>query len=78
MIDLACHLGVSIKRYFKKQQILDEIIVNLVDNETLEEEAKEYVSKEDVSGAIKIKQTELEMQKEIDEKKIITDRKIER
>ena len=43
-IDLAGHLGVSIKKYFKKQQILDEIIVNLVDNEILEEEAMEYVS----------------------------------
>ena len=43
MIDLAGHLGVSIKKYFKKQQIFDEIIVNLVDNETLEEEAMDYV-----------------------------------
>ena len=37
LIDLADQLGVPIKKYFKKQQILDEIIVNLVDNEMLEE-----------------------------------------
>ena len=76
LIDLASHLGVSNKKYFKQQQILDEIIVNLVDNEILEEEAMEYVSKE-LSEAIKIKQMELEMQREIEEKKIITEREIE-
>ena len=69
MIDLAGHLGVSIKKYFKKQQILDEIIVNLVDNETLEEQAMEYVSKEEVSETVKIKQMELELHREIEEKK---------
>ena len=36
-----------------KQQILDEIIVNY---ETLEEETMEYVSKEEVSETVKIKQ----------------------
>ena len=46
LIDLAGHLRVSIKKYFRKQQTLDEIIVNLVDNEILEEEAVEYVSNE--------------------------------
>ena len=56
LIDLASHLGVSIRKYFKKQQILNEIIVNLSDNKMLEEEAMEYVSKEEVSEAIKIKQ----------------------
>ena len=68
MIDLAGHLGVSIKKYFKKQQILDEIIAHLVNNEMLEEEAMEYVSKEEVSEAIKIKQMELELQREIEER----------
>ena len=58
LIDLAAYLGVSIKKYFKKQQILDEIILNFVDNETLEEQAMEYVSKEEVSEAVKIKQME--------------------
>ena len=43
LIDLDGHLGVSIKKYFKKQQVLDEIILNLVDNEILEEEAMAYV-----------------------------------
>ena len=52
--------------------------MNLVDNETLEEEAMVYVSKEEVSEAIKIKQMELEMQREIEEKKIITEGEIER
>ena len=42
LIDFASHLGVSMLKYFKKQQILDKIIVNLIDNETLEE-ALEYV-----------------------------------
>ena len=64
MVDLAGHLGVSIKRYFKKQQILDEIIVNLVANETLEEEAMEYVSKEEVSDAVKMKHMELQFERE--------------
>ena len=41
LIALAGHLGVSIKKYLKKQQSLDEIIVNLVDNEMLEEEKQE-------------------------------------
>ena len=36
----------------------------------LEEEAMEYISKEEVSEAIKNKQVELEMQKEIREKEI--------
>ena len=36
----------------------------------------EYVSKEEVSEAVKIKQMELEMQSEIEEKKIITEREI--
>ena len=69
LIDLAGHLGVSIKNYFKKQQILYETIVNLVHNEVPEEEAMEYISKEKVSEAVKIKQMELEMQKEIEQKK---------
>ena len=60
----------QLKKYFKKQQILDEIIVNLVDNETLEEEeVMEYVSKEEVSEAVKIKQIDLDLQREIEEKK---------
>ena len=67
---MACHLGVSIKKYFKKQQILDEIIVNLVDNEMLEEEAMEYVSIEEVSEAIKLKQMELQFEREKPEKEI--------
>ena len=65
LIDLAGHLEVSIKIYFKKQQILDEIIVNLVDYEILEEEAMEYFLKDEVSDAVKIKQMELQMQREI-------------
>ena len=65
LIDFAGHLEVSIKKYFKKQQILDEIIVNLVDYEILEEEAMEYFLKEEVSDAVKIKQMELQMQREI-------------
>ena len=69
LIDLASHLGVSIQKYLKKQQILDEVIVNLVDNEMLEEEAMEYISKKEVSEAIKIKQMKLEMQKEIEREK---------
>ena len=69
----------QLKKYFKKQQILDEIIVNLVDNETLEEEeALEYVSKEEVSEALKIKQMELELQREIKEKKLISERELQR
>ena len=67
---MASHLGVSIEKYFKKQQILDEIIVNLVGNEMLKEEAMEYVSKEEVSEAIKIKQMELELQREIKREKL--------
>ena len=78
LIDLAGRLGVSIKKYFKKHQILDEIIVNLVDNEILEEEAMEYVSKEEVSEAIKIKQMELELQRDIEEKKLISERELQR
>ena len=54
LIELAGHLGVSIKNTLKKQQILDEIIVHLVDNEILKEESMEYVSKEEVSKAVKI------------------------
>ena len=78
LIDLAGHLGVSIKRYFKKQHILVEIIVNLVDNEMLAEEAMEYVSKEAVSEAVNIKQMELEMQEEIRHKEIHLQKEIER
>ena len=33
--------------------------MNLVDNEILEDEAMEYVSKEEISGAVKIKHMEL-------------------
>ena len=40
----------------------------------LEEEAMEYVSKEEVSEAIKIKQMELEVQRKIEEKKLIRER----
>ena len=54
LIDLAIDLGVPVKKYLKIPQILDEIIVNLVDNETLEEEYMEYVLKEEVSEAIKL------------------------
>ena len=75
-----CRSGVSIKKYFKKQQILDEIIVNLVNNETLEEkeeEVMEYVSKEEVSETVKIKQMELELRREIEEK-LISERELQR
>ena len=49
---------------------MDEIIVNLVDNEMLKEEAMECVSKEEVSEAIKIKQMELQFEREKQEKEI--------
>ena len=47
LIDLAGHLGVSLNKKLKKRkkQILDE----MVDNETLEEESMEYVAKEEGS-----------------------------
>ena len=60
---------------------MDEIIVNLVNNETLEEkeeEVMEYVSKEEVSEAVKIKQMELELRREIEEKKLISERELQR
>ena len=38
---------------------MDEIIVNLVDNKTLQKGAVEYVSKEEVSETVRIKQMEL-------------------
>ena len=44
----------------------------------LEEEAMEYVSKEAVSEAIKIKQMESELQKEIEEKKLISERELQK
>ena len=70
LIDLAGHLGVSIKTYFKKHQILDEVIVNLVDNEILEEKAMEYVSKEEGSEGMKINQMELQFEREKQEKEM--------
>ena len=80
LIDLTCHLGVSIKKYFKKQRILDQIIVNLVDNKTLEEETLEYVSKQEVSEIVKIKQMELELQRETETegKKLVRERELRR
>ena len=44
----------------------------------LEEEAMEYVSKEEFSKAVKIKQMELELQREIEEKKLISERELQR
>ena len=57
---------------------MDEIVANLVDNERLEEEAMEYVSKE-VSEAIKIKQMELQFEREEQEKEMqIREKKLQK
>ena len=57
---------------------MDEIIANLVDNKRLEEEAMEYVSKE-VSEAIKIKQMELQFEREEQEKEMqIREKKLQK
>ena len=42
----------------------------MVDNKTSEEEAMEYVSKQEVSEAVKIKQMELEMKREIERERL--------
>ena len=65
LISLMSHYDLVIDKSKRKAQIRDKLITYMLDNDTLSDGALEYISKEEKSEALKIKEMELEHEKEM-------------
>ena len=63
LISLMSHYGVVVDKSKRKAQIRDKLITHMVENDILSGVALEYISKEEKSEALMIKEMELEHQK---------------
>ena len=65
LISLMSHYGLVVDKSKRKAQIRDKLITHMVDNDVLSDGALEYIPKEEKSEALKIKEMELEHEKEM-------------
>ena len=65
LISLMSHYDQVVDKSKRKAQIRDKLITHMVDNDILGDDALEYISKEEKSDALKIKEMELEHEKEM-------------
>ena len=65
LISLMSHYGLVVDKSKRKAQIRDKLITHMVENDILSGDALEYISKEEKSEALMIKEMELEYQKEL-------------
>ena len=65
LISLMSHYGLVVDKSKRKAQIRDKLITHMVENDVLSDDALEYISKEEKSEALKIKEMELEHEKEM-------------
>ena len=65
LISLMSHYDLVVDKTKRKAQIRDKLITHMVENDILTDNALEYISKEEKSEALKIKEMELEHEKEM-------------
>ena len=78
LISLLSHYGLVVEKSKRKAQIRDKLITHLVENDILSGNALEYISKEEKSEALIIKEMELEHQKEMRLRELDYEREKER
>ena len=65
LISLMSHYGLVVDKSKRRAQIRDALIRYMVENDILNDDALEYISKEEKSEALRIKEMELEHEKEM-------------
>ena len=65
LISLMSHYGLVVDKSKRKAQIRDVLIKHKVDNDILNDDALEYISKDEKSEALRIREMELEHEKEM-------------
>ena len=65
LISLMSHYGLVVDKSKRKAEIRDVLISHMVKNDILNDDALEYISKEEKSEALMIKEMELEHQREM-------------
>ena len=65
LISLMSHYGLVVDKSKRKAQIRDVLIKHMVDNDILNDDALEYISKDEKSEALRIREMELEHEKEM-------------
>ena len=78
LIILISHYGLVVDKSKRKAQIRDKLISHVVENDILSGDALEYISKEEKSEALMIKEMELEHQKEMRLKELEYEKEQER
>ena len=78
LISLMSHYGLVVDKSKRKAQIRDKLISHMVENDILSGDALEYISKEEKSEALMIKEMELEHQKEMRLKELEYEKEQER
>ena len=78
LISLMSHYGLVVDKSKRKVQIRDKLITHMVENDILSGDALEYISKEDKSEAMMLKEMELEHQKEMRLRELDYEREKER
>ena len=78
LISLMSHYGLVVDKSKRKAQIRDKLITHMVENDILSDDALEYISKEEKSEALMIKEMELEHQKEMRLRELEYEKELER
>ena len=65
LISLMSHYGLVVDKSKWRAQIRDKLITHMVENDVLSDDALEYIFKEEKSEALRIKEMELEHEKEV-------------
>ena len=65
LISLMSHYDLVVDKTKQKAQIRDKLITHMVENDILSDNALEYITKEEKSEALRIKEMELEHEKEM-------------
>ena len=78
LISLMSHYGLAVDKSKRKAQIRDKLITHMVENDILSGDALEYISKEEKSDALMIKEMELEHQKEMRLRELEYEKELER
>ena len=65
LISLMSHYGLVVDKSKQKAQIRDALIRHTVENDILSDDALEYISKDEKSEALRIREMELEHEKEM-------------
>ena len=65
LISLMSHYGLVVDKSKREAQIRDALIRHMVKNDILNDDALEYISKEEKSEALRIKEMELEHEKQM-------------